>query len=191
MCEIFDMLVRPVGAYGAHVWGPSMFQRFLHDPLNVDNAVERCIAPFSGSWLGWGSLYIKSHCTRSLAGNGLMVQWLVLAARWWNTVLGESQGCLALTKALGDDVSLISMKHKQCWSRELLDAMSTIKVIDKSKWHPRKGELSKEDTLKQVRFDEERVRVCAERWFDRAWEACNSDPTVASEEEVFRSTYKH
>jgi len=71
------------------------------------------------------------------------------------------------------------------------DAMSTTKVINKSKWHPRKGELSKEDILKQIRFDEERVRVCAERWFDRAWEACNSDPSMASKEEVFRSAYKH
>ena len=66
-----------------------------------------------------------------------MVQWLVVAARWRNTVLGTSQGCLAL-KTLRDDVSLM---HEQCWSRQLFDAMSTIKVIEKSKWHPNKGEL--------------------------------------------------
>ena len=35
------------------------------------------------------------------------------------------------------------------------------------------------------------TRVCAERWFDRAWEACSSDPSMASEDEVFCSTYKH
>ena len=118
-----------------------------------------------------------------------MVQWLVLAARWWNTVLGKSQGCLAL-KALKDDVSLM-LNHKQCWSRQFFDAMSTIKVIEKGKWHPRKGDHCKEDNLNNIRFDEERVRVCAERWFDRTWEACSSDPSMASEEDVFRSTYKH
>jgi len=50
------MLVKPVGAYGVHVWGPSMFQKILYDPLNADNARKRCIATFSGFWMVWGRL---------------------------------------------------------------------------------------------------------------------------------------
>ena len=69
--------------------------------------------------------------------------------------------------------------------------MSTSKVIEKSKRHPMKGGFLKEDILKQIRFDEGRVRACAELWFDRALAACNSDPSMASEDEVLRSTYKH
>ena len=56
MLEVLDMLVRPLGAYGAHVWGPSMFQTFLHDPLDVDNAVEKVhsssLKLLAGGWVG-------------------------------------------------------------------------------------------------------------------------------------------
>ena len=180
------LVVRPVGAYAAHVWGPSMYKKFLFDPLNADNAVEEVHCSCFRLLAELGKSVHKESLYKEFDRYPLLVQWLVLAARWWNTVLGKRQGCLAL-KALKDDVSLM-LKHKRCWSRQVFVAMSTIKVIDKSKWHPRKGELSKEDILKQIRFDIEQVRVSAERWFDRAWEACNSDPSMAREDGVFRST---
>ena len=116
MCEVFDMLVRPVGAYGAHVWGPSMFQKFLYKPLDVDNAVEDVHCSFLRLLAGLGKSVHKESLYKEFGRYPLMVQWLVLTARWWNTVLGKSQGCLAL-RALRDDVSLM-LKQKQCWSRQ-------------------------------------------------------------------------
>ena len=56
MCEVFDMLVRPVGAYGApHLLIPSMFHKFLYDLLHVDKLWKWCIAIFSGLWPVWVS----------------------------------------------------------------------------------------------------------------------------------------
>ena len=37
LCRIFDVLILPALSYGAHVWGPSMFQRLLTKPLDSKN----------------------------------------------------------------------------------------------------------------------------------------------------------
>jgi hypothetical protein len=37
LCRISYVLALPVLSYGAHVWGPSMFQEYLTDPLHSKN----------------------------------------------------------------------------------------------------------------------------------------------------------
>lgn len=194
MCELFDTLVRPVISYGAHIWGPSVFNSFLQDPLSSKNALEKIHADFLRLLAGMGRSVHKEALYKEFGRYPLMVQWLVLAARWWNTVAEKDQGALAF-KALRDDV-LLMLDGKSCWSRQFLDAMSTIKVIANSAWHPRKVTLSAQALVDDLRFDEKKVKECAENWFDRAWNVCcvdpvNADPESADGDEVFRSTFMH
>ena len=115
---------------------------FIYDPLNIDNAVEKVHCQSCGSFLRLLAGLVKSvhkeSLYKELGGYPLIVQWLVLAARTlWNTVLGKSQGFLA-SKALGDDVPLMLIINN-AGPGSFFYAMSTAKVIEKSKWHPRTG----------------------------------------------------
>ena len=174
LCRIFDVLVLPMLSYGAHVWGPSMFQKFLFDPFDSKNDVERVHWEFLRPIAGMGESVHKESLYKEFGRYPFMRQWLVLAARWWNSMV-DKETCLLPHKAFLEDLILMKSGCTTCWSWQFLEAMTTIKVRSPKEWKP--GYIKGCDNLICMTFDEEIVSGKAEEWFDRTWDTCNDDPS--------------
>ena len=59
-----------------------MFQKFLYDPLKVDNTVEKVICSFLRLLARLGKSVLKESLYKEFGKYPLMVQWLVLAKFW-------------------------------------------------------------------------------------------------------------
>jgi hypothetical protein len=136
LCRIFDVLVLPVLSYGAHVWGPSMFQEFLRDPLDSKNKLERVHWEFLKLKTGMGKSVHKEALCKEFGRYPIMRQWLVLAARWWNTM---AEHTILAYKAFKDDLIVMGQGCSAYWSWLFLDAMTIIKVVTSKDWTPRYG----------------------------------------------------
>lgn len=189
LCVMFDVLVRPVVSYGAHIWGPSMFARFLHDPHNSQNMAEQVHCDFLRWMSGVGGHVHKQSLYKEFGRYPLMLQWLRLAARWWNRMADKANDTLAHQAFHGDVELMLAGTNTSCWSRQFLEAMTRIKVVNTVQWHPRWHATKEQITA--LRFDEELVEHQAQLYLDRAWHTCPLDPDVSGADEVFYSTYKY
>ena len=92
-----------------------MFQRFLYDQLNVDNAVEYAHSSILTLLAGLGKSVHKGSLYKEFGRYSLMVQCrLPFSSQVVEYSIGGKSG-------LSDDVLLI-LNLNQCWLRQFLDA---------------------------------------------------------------------
>ena len=197
LCDLFDKKVRPVLSYGAHIWGPYMFNRWAKkDPLNCENKPEKVHTAFLRRISGMGKSVHKASLYKEYGRYPLMLQWLVLAARFWNKMAERRESAL-INMAYKDNVKLM-LRGKKCWTWHFLKAMLAIGAIENEaafQVQGRKTEKNVHDTVEKVsrmHFDEEMVENKAWLFFDRPWAQCGAlNPATAPSKQVFLSTYKN
>ena len=123
----------------------------------------------------------------------LMLQWLVLAARFWNKMADKSESAL-IRMAYKDNVELM-LRGKKCWTWHFLKAMAAIGAIKNAaafKVQGKKTAKNVQDTAEKImqrHFDEEMVESKAYMFLDKAWEKCQApNPATAPSDQVFIST---
>ena len=196
LCDLFDKKVRPVLSYGAHIWGPYMFNRWARDPLSPENKPEKVHTAFLRRISGMGKAVHKVSLYKEYGRCPLMLQWLVLAARFWNKMADRGESAL-IRMAYKDNVELM-LRGKKCWTWHFLKAMSAIGAINNAaavKVQGRRTAKNVQDTVEKVmnmHFDEEMVESKAYMFLDKAWGNCQAmDPATAPSNQVFISTYKN
>ena len=127
LCDLFDKKVRPVLSYGAHIWGPYMFNRWTRDPLSPENRPEKVHTAFLRRISGMGKAVHKASLYKEYGRYPLMLQWLVLAARFWNKMADRSESAL-IRMAYKDNVELM-LRGEKCWTWHFLKAMVAIGAI--------------------------------------------------------------
>ena len=128
LCDLFAKKVRPVLSYGAHIWGPYMFNRWARDPLSLENKPEKVHTAFLRRISGMGKAVHKASLYKEYGRCPLMLQWLVLAARYWNKMADRGESAL-IRMAYKDNVELM-LRGKKCWTWHFLKAMSAIGAIN-------------------------------------------------------------
>ena len=196
LCDLFDKKVRPVLSYVAHIWGPYMFNRWTRDPLSPENRPEKVHTAFLRRISGMGKAMHKASLYKEYGRYPLMLQWLVLAARFWNKMADRSESAL-IRMAYKDNVELM-LRGKKCWTWHFLKAMVAIGAIKNAaafKVQGKKTAKNVQDTAEKImqrHFDEEMVESKAYMFLDKAWEKCQApNPATAPSDQVFISTYKN
>lgn len=191
VCGLFDKLVRPVLSYGAQIWGPWMFAKYgcKKDTLMRQNAPEKVQTDFLRQISGMPKFVQKMSLYREFGRQPLMVQWLVLAARWWNKLTSKEEGSIGLaTWQENVELMLLQKGKKPIWSSLFLKAMHKIGVLKEAVWL--QGEMSALQ-LMQLHFKEDEVREAAASFlFTSKWEPTRGmDPRTSLSTCVTRATY--
>ena len=189
VCSLFDKLVLPVLSYGCQVWGPYMFSKWIRNPLSRGNEPERVHTDFLRQLSGMPRFVHKASLYKEMGRDPLMLQWLVLTARFWNSLSEKDTEAIAHV-ALKDNVELMLSKCKACWSYHFFRAMHTIGVIHEQVWKPGVASLG---SIMELRFDEAKVTELATQFFDKQWALCidQADPRSAPSNKVTCTTYIH
>jgi hypothetical protein len=191
VCSLFDKLVRPVLSYGAQVWGPWMFATWCKDPLNRNNGPEKVHTDFLRQISGMPKFVHKMSLYREFGRQPLLVQWLVLAARWWNNLASKEEDSIGYTAWCANIELMIKQQGKQpIWASLFLKAMHKIGVLQQEVWL-QEG-LTSPQNIKQLMFDESKVKAAATDFLvARAWEAGKDvDPRRAPSQNVTWATYE-
>lgn len=196
LCRFFDILISPVLSYGAHIWGPYIFD---HTDNMLKNDVEKVHLEYLRIISGAPKHVHVESLYREYGRYPLMVQWIKLAARWWNK-LCDKKDTLA-HKALIEDIKLMLEGCNNCWTYSLFNAMSVLTapfgdlgVPRVSNW--RRSGIAVAD-LMTVRFNEQEVVESGRTYFDRTWTACSTMPddlirdTADVDTSLSLSTHKH
>ena len=110
---------------------------------------------------GMGKAVHKASLYKEYGRCPLMLQWLVLAARFWNKMADRGESAL-IRMAYRDNVELM-LRGKKCWTWYLAKAMSAIGAINNAaagKVQGRRTAKNVQDTVEKVmnmHFDEEMV----------------------------------
>ena len=191
VCSLFDKLVRPVLSYGAQVWGPWMFAKWCKDPLNRSNLPEKVHTDFLRQISGMPQFVHKMSLYREFGRRPLMVQWLVLAARWWNNLATKEEDSIGFIAWCANLRMMILQQGKfPIWSTLFLKAMHKIGVLRHEVWlqeclkHP--------IDIAQLHFDESEVKQAATRFLStEKWRQTRGvDPRTAPSDVVTWATYE-
>ena len=187
VCSLFDKLVVPVLSYGCQVWGPYMASRWIKDPLNKQNDPEKVHCDFLRQVSGMPKFAHKASLYKEMGREPLMLQWLILSARMWNSMCARDSGAI-MYMAFADNLELMLKKCRSCWSYHFLKAMHTIGVLKHQVWN---YSLDSIEAVMELHFEEANVREAAMAFFDRHWEICTDevDPRQAPSNKVTCSTY--
>ena len=133
VCSLFDKLVRPVLSYGAQIWAPWMFHKWYKDPLNRGNNPEQVHTDFLRQISGMPRNVQKMSLYREYGRQPFMVQWLVLAARWWNNLACKDEDSIGY-KAWHANIGLMAQGKDKVWSTLFLKAMHKIGILQDQVW---------------------------------------------------------
>jgi hypothetical protein len=191
VCSLFDKLVRPVLSYGAQIWGPYMFEKWWKEPLARENEPERVHTDFLRQISGMPKHVHKASLYREFGRKPLMVQWLVLAARWWNNLASKEEDSIGY-KAFRDNVGMMTVQRgdSPIWSTLFLKAMYRIGVLKHEVW--RQEWFTSPVDIFNLSFDEVEVQEAATKLLmTNKWQMARGvDPKSASHTEVFWATYE-
>ena len=129
----------------------------------------------------------KASLYKEMGREPLMLQWLILSARMWNSMCARDSGAI-MYMAFADNLELMLKKCRSCWSYHFLKAMHTIGVLKHQVWN---YSLDSIEAVMELHFEEANVREAAMAFFDRHWEICTDevDPRQAPSNKVTCSTY--
>ncbi len=172
--RMFDVLVEPVLPYASHIWGPLSFQKHPRArPYAVDS--EKVHTSYLRIMTGVGRSACIDVLYRDLHRLPVMYHWVVLAVRWWNrmSVAQEGEGALARCAWL-EDVKLALAGCSACWSSMLLNALSSLQLLDRD-W--RTQDL---DWVLGQQWKESAIQEALATLFHHRWRGpFDADPRVA------------
>ena len=112
--------------YGGHVCLAGR-QGTLSVPLSPEDKQEKVHTSFLRRIAGMGKAVPKASLYKESGRYPLMLQWLLLAAMFWNKMADRRESAL-IHMAYKDNVEL-TLRRKKCWTWHFLKAMSAIGAI--------------------------------------------------------------
>ena len=166
--RLFDALVEPVLSYGCQVWGPWAWN--MQQPLHGD--AEAVQQDFLRIMAGVGKTVKKEMLTADFARYPVAWHWVALAARLWNALARSGDPSKLAVLALKQDILLMVDGCKDCWCYRLLDTLSQLQVVSRSRWDHQANlgvPVSRQARLQQIlsiSFDEQSIKAALREKFD-------------------------
>jgi hypothetical protein len=196
MCRVFDALVFPVVSYGCQIWGPSVcmqkdggvLPRDLLDASKRVIAVENVQVQFLRLIVGMPASAAKWIVLTELKRLPLQLRWLILCARFWQSVLSLLDSEL-LYLAMVDNVQLfLQQRDGRSWMAQFLRALCCLGVVTSQQIN----QVTSFDDLRELDITEIKVREAIDVYCARLWvgSVVSVLPSMALSDEVLWCTYK-
>jgi hypothetical protein len=179
-CRIFYALVEPVMSYGCQIWGAYMLATSQARQRPWDNAADKVQAAFLREMAGVGRGVSTAVLLRDFHRRPLAHQWLKLACRWWASLAAMEPTRMAHVAWLSD-IDLMLQGCQDCWTYNLLSALTWLELLPARAWNPAEGGDVSPDAVKLLCFEEKNVVAALHSKLFGTWHTLHPDPRAAGE----------
>jgi hypothetical protein len=172
--RLFDAVVEPVLSYGSQVWGPWAWN--LQDPLQ--GSAESVHMDYMRIMAGVGKRVKQQLLLHDFARYPVWHHWVVLAVRWWCALVSEEQSGKLAAKALRADVRYMLTGCTDCWSYKLLNTLTLLGIVDRSKWDRSQNAALTAEAVLSIVLCEKQVKQRLRALFDGDLDALAADEAL-------------